>query len=134
MERRAVERERMDIDESRLIIKYRIPLNEIILDFHETLKSISSGFAAYEYEEDGYEPTHVVRLDFTVNGHLVRIMGAGGGGGCRRLWSLLVVYYHEHSRRMKRRICRSCRSRSVCLILFSQSFRSARVNCNDFRT
>lgn len=71
MERRAVERERMDIDESRLIIKYRIPLNEIILDFHETLKSISSGFAAYEYEEDGYEPTHVVRLDFTVNGHLV---------------------------------------------------------------
>ena len=31
----------------------------------------SPGFASFEYEEDGYEDTHVVRLDFTVNGHLV---------------------------------------------------------------
>jgi len=71
LERRGVERERLEIDDSRIIVKYRIPLNEIIIDFHETLKSMSSGFANFEYEDDGYEPTHVVRLDFTVNGHLV---------------------------------------------------------------
>jgi len=71
MERRAVEKERMEIDESRLMIKYRMPLNEIILDFHETLKSLTSGFAAFEFEDDGYAPTHIVKLDFTVNDHLV---------------------------------------------------------------
>ena len=71
MERRGVEKERMEVDETRMMIKYRLPLNEIIINFHETLKSLTSGFAGFEYDDDGYEHTHIVRLDFTVNLHLV---------------------------------------------------------------
>merc|ERR1712002_848080 len=91
MERRAVEKERLVIDDSRLLIKYRMPLNEIILDFHETLKSVSSGFAAFEYEDDGYEPTHIVKLDFTVNGHLVEELSIMVHDGRARAIALFVV-------------------------------------------
>jgi len=71
LERRSEEKERVDVDENRIMLKYRIPLNEIIIDFHETLKSMTSGFASFEYEEDGYEPTHLVKLEFNVNGFTV---------------------------------------------------------------
>ena len=47
--------------------------NVIIATNHETNSHsfMNLGFASFEYEDDGYEPTHVVRLDFTVNDHLV---------------------------------------------------------------
>ena len=44
------------IDDSRIILKYRLPLNEVAMEFYGDLKSISSGYASFDYEFCGYEP------------------------------------------------------------------------------
>lgn len=52
-------------------MKYILPLSEIILDFNDHLKSISSGYASFNYEDHGYHLTNIVRLDIHLNGHPV---------------------------------------------------------------
>ncbi len=47
---------------------YRLPLAEIVNDFYDKLKSRSSGFASFEYEADGYEPSDLVKVSFLVSG------------------------------------------------------------------
>jgi translation factor GUF1, mitochondrial len=56
------------VDQDRLIIKYRLPLNEVATDFYDKLKSLSSGYASFDYEEAGYEPADLVKLDILLNG------------------------------------------------------------------
>jgi GTP-binding protein LepA len=48
-----------------------MPLSEIILDFHDRLKSISQGYASFNYEPAGYQRAPIVRLDILVNGEMV---------------------------------------------------------------
>lgn len=55
------------IDKSRLLMNYRFPLSEIIVDFHDALKSISSGYASFDYEDAGYQVAELVRLDIYIN-------------------------------------------------------------------
>lgn len=50
------------LDESRVLLKYRLPLAEVVTDFHEELKGISSGFASFDYEEDGYDDGDLVKV------------------------------------------------------------------------
>ena len=50
------------------MIHYRLPLNEIIYDFFDTLKSRTKGYASLSYELDGYEQSDLVKLDFLLNG------------------------------------------------------------------
>jgi GTP-binding protein LepA len=56
------------IDTSRVQIIYRMPLNEIIYDFFDTLKSRTRGYASLDYEMDGYEKSDLVRLDIMIGG------------------------------------------------------------------
>jgi len=53
------------------ILKYRVPLAEIITDFYDRLKSVSSGYASMSYEQAGYQESDLVRLDILVAGDMV---------------------------------------------------------------
>ena len=55
------------IEASRALLKYELPLNEIIYDFFDALKSRSRGYASFDYEIKGYEESKLVKLDILVN-------------------------------------------------------------------
>lgn len=55
------------LDEDRIILKYKLPLNEVATDFYDQLKSLSSGYASFDYEIASYEPAHLVKMDILLN-------------------------------------------------------------------
>ena len=55
------------MEETRALLKYELPLNEIIYDFFDALKSRSRGYASFDYELKGYETSRLVKLDILVN-------------------------------------------------------------------
>lgn len=55
------------IESSRALLKYELPLNEIIYDFFDALKSRSRGYASFDYELKGYEESKLVKLDILIN-------------------------------------------------------------------
>ncbi|AID44922.1 Translation elongation factor LepA [Candidatus Arthromitus sp. SFB-mouse-NL] len=59
------------LDTTRVILKYVMPLNEIIYDFFDTLKSKTKGYASFDYELSGYQKTKLVKLDILLNGNPV---------------------------------------------------------------
>jgi GTP-binding protein LepA len=55
------------LDQSRVLLSYRIPLAELIVDFYDKLKSVSRGYASLDYQFDSYEAGNLVKLDVLVN-------------------------------------------------------------------
>ena len=55
------------IEETRALLKYELPLNEIIYDFFDALKSRSRGYASFDYELKGYQRSELVKLDILIN-------------------------------------------------------------------
>ena len=66
-ERRGVYISMEYIEKTRALIKYDLPLNEIIYDFFDELKSSSRGYASFDYEMRGYERSNLVKLDILIN-------------------------------------------------------------------
>ncbi|CAO3702790.1 unnamed protein product [Rhizopus stolonifer] len=65
--RRGEQLEYVYVDESRVMMKYRIPLAEIVTDFYDELKSRSSGYASFDYEDAGYEDSDLVKMNVLLN-------------------------------------------------------------------
>lgn len=55
------------MDARRLLLTYRFPLNEIITNFNDRLKSTTKGYASFDYEPDGYEESDIIKLEIRVN-------------------------------------------------------------------
>lgn len=67
-EKRGVQLDMKFMDEDRIILKYKLPLTEVATDFYDKLKSFSSGYASFDYEEAGYEVEDLVKMDILLNG------------------------------------------------------------------
>lgn len=70
-ERRGIQRSIQFLDPTRVMISYELPLNEVILDFYDKLKSRTQGYASLDYEVLGYRESDLVRLDILLNGEAV---------------------------------------------------------------
>lgn len=69
--KRGVFRNMEYLEETRVVIHYTLPLNEVIYDFFDALKSKTRGYASLDYEVYGYEESDLVKLDILINGELV---------------------------------------------------------------
>ncbi|KAI7883942.1 GTP-binding protein lepa [Lichtheimia hyalospora FSU 10163] len=65
--RRGEQREYVFVDETRVMMKYMMPLAEVVTDFYDELKSRSSGYATFDYEDAGYEESDLVKMTVLLN-------------------------------------------------------------------
>ena len=77
---------------SRAMAVYRLPLNEVVFDFYDRLKSVSRGYASFDYEMDGYAPGDMVKVSILVNAEPVD--------------ALAFVAHRSHAESRGRAICR----------------------------
>ncbi|XP_047529322.1 translation factor GUF1 homolog, mitochondrial [Vanessa atalanta] len=59
------------VDDKMTMMQFILPLSEVVIDFHDTLKSLTSGFASFDYQDHGFHPSALVRMDIVLNGVLV---------------------------------------------------------------
>ena len=69
--KRGVQKGMEFISEDKAVLRYKMPLSEMILDFHDRLKSLSKGYASMEYEPAGFEPSDLVKMNILLNGEPV---------------------------------------------------------------
>lgn len=67
-DKRGIQQKMEFVNESKVIIEYKLPLNEMVMDFYDRLKSVSKGYASMDYELSGYEESDLVKLDVLING------------------------------------------------------------------
>jgi GTP-binding protein LepA len=66
-----------------VMLKYDLPLNEVVLDFYDKLKSVSKGYASLDYDLRGFDPADVVKMDLLING--------------KKVDALSVILHHENA-------------------------------------
>lgn len=71
VDKRGVQQSCSNIDDNRMMLKYFLPLSEIVMDFHDKLKALSSGYASFDYEPQGYHSSNIVKLNIHLNGNAV---------------------------------------------------------------
>ena len=91
MERRGEQINSYYIDNERMLLEYKFPLNEVIIDFYENLKSISSGYASFDYEDAGYAEAILVKLDFRLNDKPIK--------------EISMIVHHKQARSIGKSIC-----------------------------
>ena len=69
--KRGVQREIKYLSTSRVLVEYEMPLNEVVLDFYDKLKTLTKGYASMDYEYLDYRERKLVRLDILINGEVV---------------------------------------------------------------
>ena len=69
--KRGIQNKMTYLNEERVMLEYDIPMNEIVVDFYDTLKSISKGYASFDYEPNGFKQGDLVKLDVRVAGDVV---------------------------------------------------------------
>lgn len=90
-DRRGVQKELLYLDQKRVMLKYLLPLSEIVMDFYDQIKSLSSGYASFDYENCGYQSAPLVKLDILLNGSPVD--------------ALALIVHKEKAQKVGRRIC-----------------------------
>ncbi|MRI59150.1 MAG: elongation factor 4 [Epsilonproteobacteria bacterium] len=70
-EKRGVQLKMDYITEDRVMLEYEIPMNEIVMDFYDKLKTVTKGYASFDYEPSGYKEGDLVKLDIRVAGEVV---------------------------------------------------------------
>ena len=70
-ERRGTQKDLKYLDADRVMLTYALPLNEVVLDFYDRLKSLSKGYASFDYEMAGYRDADLVKVDLLLNGEHV---------------------------------------------------------------
>jgi len=73
-EKRGTQKEIRYLGPKRVMLLYELPLNEIVFDFYDRLKSLSRGYASMDYEMIGMRPSRLVKLDVRINGQVVDAM------------------------------------------------------------
>jgi GTP-binding protein LepA len=73
-EKRGKQKEIRYLGPKRVVLVYELPLNEIVADFYDRLKSVSRGYASMDYELAGYRAADLVKLDVRINGDIVDAM------------------------------------------------------------
>ncbi len=71
IERRGIQRELKYLTANRVMVVYELPLNEIVLDFFDRLKSVTRGYGSLDYEHLDFRPSKLVRLNVLINGDVV---------------------------------------------------------------
>ncbi len=71
LERRGEVTATESLDARRVILTCTLPLNEVLIDFHDMLKSVSHGYASMDYEPAGYRESEIVKMDILLNGEVV---------------------------------------------------------------
>ena len=70
-EKRGIQTKMEYLNETRVLLEYEIPMNEILMDFYDKLKSATKGYASFDYEPIGYKEGDLVKLDVRVAGEVV---------------------------------------------------------------
>ena len=71
VEKRGVQTNMQYLDQKRVEIKYDMPLAEVLFEFYDRLKSVSRGYASFDYDLIGFQPTDLVKIDILINGKSV---------------------------------------------------------------
>ena len=95
LERRGIQQSLNYLDETRMELRFDLPLADIVTDFYDRLKSVTRGYASFDYEVADYRDTDIVRLDLLLNGQPVD--------------ALAQLVYRGSAVRRAREVCRKLR-------------------------